>query len=165
MAKGDIFLKIDSQRGGAIAGEANDVKHRGEIDVLGWSWGMQQPSAMGAGGAASGRRTLDAVVVTKHVDAASTALMSCLSTNDHIKKAILTVRKAAGAAPIDYLRITIEKGRITSIKLETDPADNQKVIEHVTLSYQQIEVSYTGQSEKGGSQASSTFVDSIEQRT
>ena len=55
MAKGDIFLKIDSQRGGTIAGESNDTKHRAEIDVVGWSWGMQQPSAMGAQGQADAR--------------------------------------------------------------------------------------------------------------
>ncbi len=163
MAKGDIFLKIDSQRGGAIAGEANDLLHKGEIDIIGWSWGMQQPSAMGAMGAATGRRTLDVITFQKHIDCASTALMSCLSTNDTIKKAVLTVRKASGATPLDYFVITIEKGRISSIKLETDPADAQKVIERITLSYQKIEINYTGQSEKGSTKASSTFIDSIEQ--
>lgn len=162
MAKGDIFLKIDSQRGGTIAGESNDTKHRAEIDVVGWSWGMQQPSAMGAQGLASGRRTLDAITIIKQVDCASTALMSCLSTNDVIKKAVLTVRKASGETPVDYLRITIEKGRLSSIHLETDPSDAQKVVERITLAYQKIEIEYAAQSEKGASQARSTFSDSIE---
>ncbi|MEY2838110.1 MAG: type secretion system secreted protein Hcp [Pseudomonadota bacterium] len=162
MAKGDIFIKIDSQRGGAIAGESNDAKHPGEIDVVGWSWGMQQSSAMGAMGAATGRRTLDAMTILKQVDSASTALMSCLSINDTIKKAVLTVRKASGATPVDYLKVTLEKGRISSIKLETDPDDAQKVLERIVISYQKIEIEYAAQSEKGASQARSTFTDSIE---
>ncbi|HEY7575111.1 MAG TPA: type VI secretion system tube protein Hcp, partial [Thermoanaerobaculia bacterium] len=34
MAKTDYFLKIDG-----IEGESQDGKHKGEIDVLSWSWG------------------------------------------------------------------------------------------------------------------------------
>jgi type VI secretion system secreted protein Hcp len=162
MANGDMFLKLDSATSGAIKGESKDLSHPDEIDIVGWSWGMQQPSAMGAGGAATGRRTLDALTIVKHVDRASTALMSCLSRNDTVKKAVLTVRKASGDMPIDYFKIKLEKGRISSIKLETDPEDTQKVLERVVISYQKIEIEYAGQSEKGATQASSTFIDSIE---
>jgi type VI protein secretion system component Hcp len=36
------------------------------------------------------------------------------------------------------------------------------VIERITLAYQKIEIEYAAQSEKGASQARSTFTDSIE---
>lgn len=162
MAKGDMFLKVESAISGAIKGESKDTTHTDEIDILGWSWGMEQPSSMGAGGAATGRRTLDALTIIKHVDKASTALMSCLSRNETIKKAVLTVRKAAGATPFDYLHITIEKGRVASLHVETDPNDNQKVIERLTLTFQKIEVEYAVQNEAGGTMGRNTFTDSID---
>ena len=34
MAAFDYFLKLDG-----IPGESTDAKHKGEIDVLSWSWG------------------------------------------------------------------------------------------------------------------------------
>ena len=35
----DYFLKLDG-----IPGESVDAKHKGEIDVLSWSWGESQPT-------------------------------------------------------------------------------------------------------------------------
>ena len=45
----DMFLKIDD-----IKGESKDSKHKGEIDVLSWSWGMSpdRHDAHGGGGGA-----------------------------------------------------------------------------------------------------------------
>jgi len=47
----DIFAKI-----GDIKGESPDDKHKGEIEVLSWSWGVTQSGTMafGGGGGACG---------------------------------------------------------------------------------------------------------------
>jgi type VI secretion system secreted protein Hcp len=52
MAAVDYFLKIDG-----IEGESLDEKHKGEIDVLSWSWGESQegPTTGGGGGPAACR--------------------------------------------------------------------------------------------------------------
>ena len=44
MAAFDYFLKLDG-----IPGESIDDKHKGEIDVLSWSWGESQRAAASAG--------------------------------------------------------------------------------------------------------------------
>ena len=49
MAAFDYFLKLDG-----IPGESIDAKHKGEIDVLSWSWGESQPSAADRRAAARG---------------------------------------------------------------------------------------------------------------
>ncbi|GHU15236.1 hypothetical protein AGMMS50225_28370 [Betaproteobacteria bacterium] len=51
----DIFLKISG-----IEGESQDASHKGEIEVLGWNWGMNQESNMhnGSGGGA-GKATVE----------------------------------------------------------------------------------------------------------
>ena len=39
---GDMFLMVKGAKHGLIKGESQDDKHKGEIDVLSWSWGMQR---------------------------------------------------------------------------------------------------------------------------
>ena len=45
MAAFDYFLRLDG-----IPGESLDAKHKGEIDVLSWSWGESQEIAATPGG-------------------------------------------------------------------------------------------------------------------
>ena len=45
----DSHIKFDG-----VEGESTHKDHKGEIEVLSWSWGVQQPSGAGAGGG-SGR--------------------------------------------------------------------------------------------------------------
>ena len=40
-AAADWFLKLDK-----IQGESTDDRHKGEIEVLSWSWGVAQASAV-----------------------------------------------------------------------------------------------------------------------
>ena len=44
---GDMFLKVKGAKHGDINGEAQDQKHKNEIEVLAWSWGMQGKAALG----------------------------------------------------------------------------------------------------------------------
>ena len=67
----DMFIKI-----GELKGEAQDDTHKGEIDVLAWSWGMSQSGTthMGSGGGA-GKVSVQDLSFTKYVDMSSTELM------------------------------------------------------------------------------------------
>lgn len=152
---GDMFLKLKSARGGDVKGEANDSVHGGEIDVLSFSWGMKGAS-MGAAGTAS-RSTMDSLHITKEVDCASTALMSVLRTNDVVKEAVLSVRKAGGGPPLDFLTITIGEGRISGYELVTDAQKQNRLLEHITISFQKIEVAYVGQNKTGGPTGTTMF--------
>jgi type VI protein secretion system component Hcp len=38
---GDMFLSVKGAKSGPIKGESQDTAHPDEIEVLGWSWGMQ----------------------------------------------------------------------------------------------------------------------------
>jgi type VI secretion system secreted protein Hcp len=157
MASGDMFLSVDGQKTGAIKGGSIDTKRTGEIDVLGFSWGMKAPSSVG-GVSAKGRRTLLELRIRKGVDSASTALMSVMSTNELIKKAILTVRKAGGEQ-IDYFSITVERGRITS--LEVGAQDSPVLTEEFSIAFEKITVDYFGQDAKGGRKGGSSFLDEV----
>lgn len=155
MARGDMFLKIDGTRQGPIKGEAADAGHKDEIDVLGWTWGMEGNLIHGQATAKTSVRELK---ITKRVDKATTGLMSALRSNEVLKKAILTVRKAGGTTPVEYYTITLEKGRITSLMQrsgdETDPA---ALNEEVSIAFSKIAVEYKPQGDDGQFRGGTAF--------
>lgn len=156
MSKGDMFLKVVSVSRGPIKGEAQDAVHRDEIDVMRWSWGMNAQSALSSAGKSS-KATLRELVIVKPVDSASTALMSIMRSNEMIKEAVLTIRKA-GSTPHEYFKVTIEKSRITS--LDVNAMDYQSLgymTETLTLSFQRINMEYIPQGADGQKRGSMTF--------
>ena len=161
---GDMFLLIKGARSGVIKGEAQDKDHLGEIDVLSWSWGMEQRTTLG-GGTVTGRANIRALQIVKRIDRASTALMSALRSNEPISKAVLTVRKS-GKAQLEYLKITIEQGRVTGLAIEAgDRARSPDVFEDVTFSFNKITVEYTPQGSDGLGTGSTMFTDQFDEQT
>ena len=155
---GDMFFKVKGAKHGDIQGEAQDQKHKNEIEVLSWSWGMQGKSALG-GGTATGKATMRELRIVKRVDKASTALMSALRTNEPIKEGTLTLRKAGGSK-LEYLKITVQDGRVMSMDIEAgDNAGSSTLLERVSLSFNKISVEYTPQGGDGLPQGASTFDD------
>jgi type VI secretion system secreted protein Hcp len=156
MSKGDMFLKIDSTKQGPIKGESQDAKHKDEIDVIQWSWGMSAQSALSSAGPSS-KATLRELVIVKTADSASTALMSAMRSNDLIKKAVLTVRKA-GETAHEYLKITLEKGRVTAFDIDSANFETKGYItETLSLSFQKISFEYVPQGADGQPKGGMTF--------
>jgi len=111
MALFDAFLKLDG-----IKGESADAKHKGEIDIESFSWGMSQTgvSATGGGGGA-GKVKVHDIVVTKRTDASSPLLMLNCANGAHIKEGLLTVRKAGGTQ-LEFLKIKLTDILVSSYK-------------------------------------------------
>jgi type VI secretion system secreted protein Hcp len=155
---GDMFFKVKGAKHGQITGEAQDDKHKGEIEVLSWSWGMQGKSAIG-GGAATGKATMRELRIVKKVDKASTALMSALRTNEVIKEGVLVLRKT-GTSKLEYLKITIQDGRVMALDVEAgDENGSPTLVERVSFSFNKIAVEYTPQGGDGMPQGATTFED------
>ncbi len=150
-----MFLKIDGSRQGAIKGEAQDAGHKDEIDVLGWTWGMEGNRIHGQ---ASAKTVVHDLKFTKQVDKASTGLMSALRSNEVIKKAVLTVRKSSGTKPIEYYTITMEKGRITSLVQQSGEEGGAATInEEVSIAFSKVAVDYTPQGDDGKVRGGTSF--------
>lgn len=156
MALGDMFLKVVTRRGGVVKGEAVDAIHGEEIDVVGWTWGLRQHTDMSTGGPSS-KRTLDQLEIMKKVDAASLVLMQAVSTNDEVKKATLTVRKA-GKDPLEYFVITLEEARVTSVQAWSEAPE---LCEKVTLSFKKISIEYRQQANEGSARGGVSFSDEV----
>jgi type VI secretion system secreted protein Hcp len=153
-----MFLRVKGAAHGLINGESPDDKHKGEIEVLSWSWGIQGKASLGGGGA-SGKATVRELRIVKNVDKASTALMGAVRTNEVIKEAVLTLRKS-GKGALEFLKITVEQGRITSIDISAgDPSGGAALTEIITISFNKVTVEYTPQGGDGQPQGGTTFQD------
>ncbi len=133
-----MFLKIQG-----VTGEANDADHKGEIQVISWSWGMQAPTSIG--GQASGKATMTELKIVKKVDLSSPTLMNYLRGHKAVSQATLVVRKA-GKTPLEYFKIELENVRVTSLQTESD---QQELLEHLHLGFTKFRATYTPQDVTG----------------
>src|ERR1700751_1683105 len=108
----DIFAKI-----GDIKGESLDDKHKDEIEVLLFSWGVANTGGTPAGGGGgAGKATLQDLSIVHKIDKASPLLMRACATGTHLKEATITHRKA-GKDQQEYLIIKMNDIIITGVSL------------------------------------------------
>jgi type VI secretion system secreted protein Hcp len=139
----DIFAKI-----GAIKGESQDVKHKDEIEVLSWSWGVTQSGSMAhGGGGGQGKASFQDFNFTHHIDKASPVLMKSCATGVHIKDATITVRKA-GKGQQEYLVIKMSDVIVTGVALSIG-GDGPATDESVSLQFAKVDLEYRPQKADG----------------
>jgi type VI secretion system secreted protein Hcp len=153
----DSFLHVQTKRAGKIKGECSTTGHVDDIEVRSWSWGVAASSSIGAA-APTARRQYKHLVVVKGIDSASTALCAALATNDEVKEAKLTLRKAGGDA-LDYYTMTLAQARVVTIDLHVD--EHGTPLETVAIAYTKIDVEYKRQQGTGISGASTSFSDEV----
>ncbi len=139
----DIFLKIKG-----VDGESDDSKHKKEIDVLAWSWGLSNSgSAHVGGGAGAGKVNVQDLSFTKWVDSATPKLVLACCNGSHYDEALLTVRKAGGS-PVEYIKLKLQEVLITSISTGGSGGED-RLTENVTLNFAKFNLDYTPQDAKG----------------
>ncbi|HEY7292838.1 MAG TPA: type VI secretion system tube protein Hcp [Vicinamibacterales bacterium] len=146
----DIFAKL-----GDIKGESLDDKHKDEIEVLSYSWGVTNSGTMlAAGGAAAGRATFKDISIVHRVDKSSPLLMQACATGVHLKDATITQRKA-GKGQQEFLVIKMNDVIITSVSPQSAGPDG--LTETVALAFAKIAVQYTPQKADGSLDAALQF--------
>ena len=144
----DAFLKIDG-----IKGESADSKHKGEIDIMSFSWGASQTgvSATGGGGGA-GKVHFQDIHFVKKSDASSPLLMLHCAQGAHIKEGNLVVRKAGGSQ-LEYLKIKLTDILVSSYKEHGSIHKGDEIpMEEVSLNFAKVEYSYQPQGADGKAQ-------------
>lgn len=137
----DMFLKLDG-----IKGESSDSKHKGEIDIVSWQWGVSQLGAMAhGGGGGAGKANLSDLTITHTLDSASPVLAMHCASGQHIKSGTLVNRKA-GKEQQEYLIIKLSDILITNV---SDSAGGDVPHESVSLTYAKFEMEYKAQKPDG----------------
>ena len=139
----DMFIKI-----GSLKGESVDRKHKDEIDVLAWSWGMANSgSTHQGGGGGSGKVNVQDISFTKYIDKSSPLLMLACCNGEHFGEATLVVRKA-GKTPLEYVKIKMEEVLVTSVSTGGSGGED-RLTENVTLNFAKVSVDYVPQKPDG----------------
>ena len=139
----DIFLKIDG-----IKGEATDVNHQNEIEVVSWSWGVSEVFiSSGAGGIVGGKPKVDHFVIGKQLDKASPKLLSACLKATHINEVVLTQRRA-GAGKANFLTITLKDVLISSLN-DIDTGVAPRPTESVVFVFGKVIYEYVPQKPNG----------------
>lgn len=156
----DMFLFFE---GSTIKGETADnaMKSKHAIDIQSFSWGLSNSgTAHVGGGAGAGKSNFQSVSVTKGLDKASAPLKTCLLTGEHIGRAQIVFRKAAGKAPLEYLVYKMEDVMVTSYSIG---GGGDSPTESITLDFAKVAVEYKIQDEKGAGKAAGEFTWNIKE--
>jgi type VI secretion system secreted protein Hcp len=92
----DMFLKIDG-----IDGGSTDHKHKEQIEVLSYSWGLTQTLGSGGGGGA-GKVNVSDFSIVKQIDASSPKLMEACCTGQHIRDVTMTLVNKSGVDSVSF---------------------------------------------------------------
>ena len=134
----NTFIKMDS-----IKGESQDAKHKDEIDVLSWSWGLEQPDVIPSGrGRAAGKVSVHDLSITKCTDISTPQLMLTCANGGHIKEAWLTVRKS-DQNQFEFVRIRMSDVTVRAVSTTDSGADS--ITENVALNFAKVQVDYVQQ--------------------
>jgi len=140
----DMFIKMDS-----IKGESQDDKHKDEIDVLSWSWGLERPAATPSGGGGGTRKvSVHDLAITKRTDIATPQLMLACANGKHIKEALLTVRKP-DPNRFEFVRIKMNDVMVRSLSTTTSDSSDDSITENVALNFSKVQVDYVRQKADG----------------
>jgi type VI secretion system secreted protein Hcp len=141
----DMFLKIE---GPTIKGESLDSKHKDEIDVLAWSWGLSNSgNAQIGSGSGAGKVNVQNLTLTKYIDIGTTDLILSAANGQHHDTVTLTVRKA-GTHPVEYLKVTMSQVLINSHSTGGSGGED-RLTESVSLNFAKFKVEYTPQNKDG----------------
>ena len=142
----DMFLKC-----GDIKGESEGNGHKGEIDVLSFSWGVSQSATSTGGG--DGKTKVQDLSVTKFVDLATPGLMLACCKGLDIPEVVLTVRKA-GERPFEFLKITMTNCIISSV---SNGGGEDRFTENVSINFAKVKTDYDAPGAAGGQGAHSSM--------
>jgi type VI secretion system secreted protein Hcp len=142
----DFFLKI-----GDIKGESQDDKHKGEVDLLSFNFGVQQSVSIGSAstGAGAGKSQFHEMHITKRVDSSSAKLFLACASGAHYTEATLTCRRAGGTQA-EYLKIKLETVFISKYELGSEENDSNKLpVDRISLNFGKISYNYKAQNADG----------------
>ena len=145
----DTFAKL-----GDIKGESLDDKHKDEIEVLSFSWGVSNAGSMGYGsGGGEGKATFHDLSFVHKIDKASPVLLQTCATGAHIKEATITHRKA-GKGQHEYLVVKMNDVIVTGV---THGGSGDGDSENVSLSFAKVAFEYKPQKPDGSLDAGVFF--------
>jgi len=142
----DLFLKIEG-----IEGECQDLKHKGELQIVAFSKGVSNAGASGVGvmgGDGSGTSVWQDAIFTMRADKSMPKLFTLCATGERVKKAVLTFRKA-GKQQQEFLKITFSDALVSKFEMGGARDADATPMVLFAFNFAQIEEEYKAQKADG----------------
>ncbi|MCC5808795.1 MAG: type VI secretion system tube protein Hcp [Ectothiorhodospiraceae bacterium] len=142
-----VFLHYEG-----IAGESSDLNHQGWIDVESWSWGTERKITSNSStrhDRESSNTTITDLIITRHMDSATPYLFieSCCGRG---KTAVLRLTKTGSGAGADaFMEYTLKDAVISKYHVGGTSQDNKRPLEHIRISFIDIEMKYVAFDDDG----------------
>lgn len=130
----DTFLKVPG-----APGESTDKDHKGEIEILSWSWGATNQGKDGA--------LLAPFTWTQSLDSAFVPLFLGLVNDTEFDPVQLAVRRVGEKASSDFFKMTFSDAHVLTL---SSSGDGDSILVTGSMSYSGIAMSYCPQDAKGG---------------
>jgi len=141
----DAFLQI-----GNLKGESTRAGFEGQTQLESFSWGASNSPSMGSSGPGGGvgKAKLDTFSCTKATDLTSPPLFQACCSGKHFPTARVTLRKAGGESPVNYLVYDFERVFVNRINWSSNGGEDLPT-ESVELSFGKVTITYTSQTDSG----------------
>jgi len=140
----DMFLKLDG-----IQGESTQKGHEKEIEVFSFSWGMARTQSISTGRAAGGRPCVSELNLMKRMDKSTPLLMANVMSGMVIPKGKLTLVKAGGDIPVEFVVIDFTQVLVSSVQESASSGGDDTPMESISLHFTSAKVTYTPQGPDG----------------
>jgi len=143
----DYLLKIT---GPDVKGESKEKGFEGQIQVLSWTWGMNNTGSAGLGGGlGTGKVQVQDFSFTQNMSTGTGPIASSITLGKHHEKALLTCRKTTGdGTPQKYLEIEFKDVVISSYQTGGHGAEGLP-LESISFNFAQFQLEYFEQDAKG----------------
>lgn len=140
----DVFIKLDG-----IEGESTHKDHKGEIEILSYSWGTNRVGGGGdvRAGASASKSCVSEFNFMKFLDKSSTAIVGNSMGTGIIPKATITMQRSGEEGSQVYYKLTLTSVLVSSYTMS---ASSERPVESVSLRFASGEMSYKPVDEKGG---------------
>lgn len=130
----DMFLKIDG-----IDGDSTAHKHKGEIELLSFSWGLTAKiSHTGGGGGAAGKPVVQDFIIVKEMSSSSPLLMEKCCSGQHIPSVSLTL--ASKETKQEYMKIKLEDVLISSYQTGAGSGGGVVPMDQVSFNFRSVDI-------------------------
>jgi type VI secretion system secreted protein Hcp len=141
-AQAAMFLKLDG-----IKGESTDSKHKDEIDVISFQFGLTADHSLSSGGAIRVTSpTCEGFSITKTLDKSSPLLASAAMTGKVIKTGTVALSQEGKSDTVYYTMILTD---VVVASFAQSGRESAVPVEEVSFLARQLELRYRPPSEKG----------------
>ena len=146
----DMFIKFPD-----IPGESTDSKHKGEIEVLSFSWGVSQTTTRaGSGnGAGVGKAKVSDFSFVKQLGVASPALFVSVCRGEHFDDVVFSASTGVGTkkGQETFYKVTFSDVLISGVS-PAGSAGADVPLEQVSINFAKVEIEFNdGKSHKESS--------------